>query len=104
MIVSGIVLIEQDGDAIATRKIKIDGSAETVAHDITALGYALAENARRNGFSKSKTNAHRIMFEQAFAAGFRMTEDEVNDMDIAEIEEMEKFVTEFEQIQEGLMS
>jgi hypothetical protein len=33
-----------------------------------------------------------------------MTEDEVNDMDIAEIEEMEKFVTEFEQIQEGLMS
>lgn len=105
MIISGITVEKDDDGANVYRKIKLDGDPYTIARDLMAIAYALAKNARDRGLSKAKSNAFRIKFEQAFAAGFRVSEDEFRDMDLAAIEEIRKEIREeIETDGRGLMS
>lgn len=64
------------------------GERETIAHDLMAIGYALAESARRRDLDEPEGTAERIKFEQAFAEGFRMDADEAKEIDRAESEEI----------------
>lgn len=103
MIITEIRVEKDDDGANVYRKIRLDGDPYTIARDLIAVGYALAKNARDRGLSKAKSNAFRIKFEQAFAAGFRISEDEFRDMDLAAIEEIKKEIRE-ETEDRGLMS
>jgi hypothetical protein len=105
MIISKIAVEKDDDGANVYRKIAIDGDPYSIARDLMAIAYALAKNVRERGLSKAKTNAFRIKFEQAFAAGFRITEEEFRDMDLAAIEELKKEIREeIETEDRGLMS
>lgn len=90
MIITEIRVEKDDDGANVYRKIRLDGDPYTIARDLMSIAYALAKNARDRGLSKAKSNAFRIKFEQAFAAGFRISEDEFRDMDLAAIEEIKK--------------
>lgn len=103
MIITEIRIEKDEDGANVYRKIRLDGDPYTIARDLIAIGYALAKNARERGLSKTKANAFRIKFEQAFAAGFRISEDEFRDMDLAAIEEIKKEIRD-ETENRGLMS
>ena len=103
MIITEIRVEKDDDGANVYRKIRLYGDPYTIARDLIAVGYALAKNARDRGLSKAKSNAFRIKFEQAFAAGFRISEDEFRDLDLAAIEEIKKEIHD-ETEGRGLMS
>lgn len=84
---------EENGVEIG-RKVALGGDKDEITRDLKAVGYALAESARRRKLEEPKETAERIQFEQALAEGFRMDADEAKEMDRAAAEEIEEKILE----------
>lgn len=92
MIVSKIEInLSDEGNEVEiARKVALGGEREEIVRDLKAIGYALAQRARRRKLEEPKETAERIQFEQALAEGFRMDADEVKEMDCAAADEIEE--------------
>lgn len=89
-----IVFNKETHDVEISRKVALGGEREEIVRDLKAVGYALAESARRRKLEEPKETAERIQFEQALAEGFRMDADEAKEMDRAAAEEIEEKIHE----------
>lgn len=92
MIVSKLEInLSDEGNEVEIgRKVALGGEREEIVRDLKAVGYALAESARRRKLEEPKESAERIQFEQALAEGFRMDADEAEEMDRAAAENRRK--------------
>lgn len=96
MIVSKLEInLSDEGNEVEIgRKVALGGEREEIVRDLKAVGYALAESARRRKLEEPKETAERIQFEQALAEGFRMDADEAKEMDRAAAEDIEEKIRE----------
>lgn len=89
-----INLFDEGNEVEIGRKVALGGDKDEITRDLKAVGYALAESARRRKLEEPKETAERIQFEQALAEGFRMDADEAKEMDRAAAEDIEEKIRE----------
>lgn len=81
--------LNDDGVLSIARVVEMFGDRGDIIADLKAIAFTLANKSKKAG-TKEQQTAERIVFEQAFAEGFRMTLEEAKEMDEQACEEMQE--------------
>lgn len=63
------------------RIVKTEGSNEAICMDLRSIAYGIRKRIEENAKSKEAREALRTMYETAFAEGFRISQEELEDQD-----------------------
>jgi hypothetical protein len=63
------------------RIVKTEGSNEAICMDLRSIAYGIRKRIEEKAKSKEAREAMRTMYENAFAEGFRISQEELEDQD-----------------------